>query len=600
MEENRSSLRRAAIRFVVGIYIVIGLLVAAAFFIINELENDNIVHDTQLTRGVLTIVFLMCWTFACYRLYRINMRLFDQRSQIFDAQETALYATKEATRLQKQFMANMSHEIRTPLNAIIGFGNMLLRGDLNNRERELASNIQLASKTLINIVNDILDLSKIESGMVTLEKIPFELEGLFHSVQQMFIDKAREKNLLFVLDIDPTLPQQLIGDPTRLTQILVNLISNAIKFTDRGEIAIHIYQHKASTKKQDKITLGITVKDTGIGIPSAQLERIFERFTQSDEQTTRIYGGTGLGLSIAKHFIEAMNGTITVQSEVGKGSVFTVLIPFVQATPNFRSVATTQKQKIETEDTEIIQIPASIHLLVVEDNPVNRRVIELLFDEWQFEYTMAHNGRQAVDLLTKSPNAFDLVLMDIQMPEMDGYEATQKIRDILHLQLPIVAMTAHALAGERDKCMHSGMNDYISKPINEHELRRLIVNFTAPSHPMFAPKIDQTYLQETTLGNAEYQRELAQIFLLQIPKDLDAITVAIAAADNKTAARAVHNMKSTVGYMGFEQNLGQLLNHFEIACKEEASHHILLRHLDTIRSQVEAAQVYIKKTFSVE
>jgi CheY-like chemotaxis protein/HPt (histidine-containing phosphotransfer) domain-containing protein len=520
------------------------------------------------------------------------MRAFDLRSKIFDAREAEHYATKEAAKLREQFMANMSHEIRTPLNAIVGFCNLLSRSRLNDRERELSDNIQLASENLLSIVNDILDFSKIEAGMLILEKVPFDPNGLFYSVQQMFVEKAKQKNLSLDVHLAPGLPEQVVGDPTRLTQILINLIGNALKFTERGGIVVSVVPISRAHSSR-RLTLRIEVRDSGIGIPADQLERIFERFTQSDEQTTRIYGGTGLGLSIVKGLVGAMHGVISVQSETGKGSLFTVLLPFSLETDNSPVVKTPLAAPV------IVPESLDIRLLVAEDNPMNRRVVELLFEEWKCHFMMVHNGREAVDLLTQAPKSFDLVLMDIHMPEMDGYEATRQIRNKLGLNIPIVAMTAHALAGEREKCMQLGMNDYIAKPIREQELRQMIARFAKKSTDVAEPEMDRAYLEETTLGNAGYQGELAKIFLEQAPKDLDAISAALAAADLSAAAKAAHNMKSTVGYMGFAGNIGQQLTAFEKACAEQKDPSLLFKEWQMISAAVKKAKALVEKEFPV-
>lgn len=596
MEENRSGLRRSAISFIISIYLFFVILAVIAFFVVNELENDNIVHDTQLERGVVTLLFMLAWSLVCYRLYRINMRIFDQRSEVFDAREAEYYATKELARLREQFMANMSHEIRTPLNAIVGFCNLLSHAQLEERERELSDNIQIASENLLAIVNDILDFSKIEAGMMILENVPFETNGLFHSVQQMFVEKARQKNLSLEVHLAPGLPEQLVGDPTRVTQIMVNLIGNALKFTERGGVVVSVVpvQDNKTPATDPRMTLRIEVRDSGIGIPADQLQRVFERFTQSDEQTTRIYGGTGLGLSIVKGLIEAMKGNITVQSEKGKGSVFTVSIPFdLEFDQNKVSLAPQNNENSRS-------IPTSIdaHILVAEDNPMNRRVVELLFEEWKCRYKMVNNGLEAVDLLVQSPDMFDLILMDIHMPEMDGYEAARYIRNKLGLRIPIIAMTAHVLAGEREKCLQLGMNDYIAKPIREQELKQLIVRFVQKAAESAGPQIDRAYLQETTLGNVQYQHELAKIFQEQVPKDLEAIAAALKSADVVAAAKAAHNMKSTVGYMGFAQNIGQQLDSFENACLEGRDASYLFLEWSRISDAVDKAKALVVKEFA--
>lgn len=594
MEENRTRLRRYTQWLIALIYLLVISLSIGAYFLITDLEKTGVVRDTQTERGLATLLLLGIWTIICYRLYKLNMQNFDRRSEIFDAREAEHYAIREAAQLQEQFMANMSHEIRTPLNAIIGFGNLLTKSHLGERERELVSNIQVASENLLAIVNDILDLSKIESGMLVLENVIFDPRAVLFSLQQMFADKALQKKLSIDVHLAPTIPEQLVGDPTRFSQILINLINNAIKFTERGGVVVSVVP--VETASNERITLRIEVRDTGIGIPENQLERIFERFTQSDEHTTRLYGGTGLGLSIVQQLLKAMGGSIILQSDEGKGSVFIVMLPFDLQPGKNAGLSDVLPPKAKRAVYKAPHLP-DVNILVAEDNPMNRRVVELLFTDWGYQFTSVKNGREAFDLLASKPHEFSLVFMDIQMPEMDGYTATQQIRHKLGLKIPIVAMTANALAGERDKCLSFGMDDYIAKPIREEEIGNIIARF-AQKTPTPELEIDFQNLSETTLGNLEHQNELAQIFLTQVPKDLAAIAAALSSKNLLAAAQAAHNMKSTVGYMGFSGNLGAQLTEFERLCLEEKDTNLLNSHFELINKNGEKAIALIHATFS--
>lgn len=587
MEENRQQMLKRMILVQVALYVVILFFVWFAWFAFNDLEANNVIRrSTHVERFLYSLIFTVLYTASSIWVLRVTRKTHKLRSQAIDKK---FQTVEEASQLREQFMANMSHEIRTPLNAIIGFTHVLTRSNLQPAQQELANNIQTSSETLLNIVNDILDFSKIEAGMLVLEKTPFDLPSLLYSVRQMFMEKARAKDLSLDFDLAPGLSQQVQGDPTRVTQIFVNLLSNAIKFTQRGGVLVRATLLETTA---NRVHIQVEVRDTGIGIPQDQLERVFERFTQSDEQTTRLYGGTGLGLPIVKQLAEAMQGSISVKSEPGLGSVFTLVLPFEVAT--VENVIETPKEI----DEKNVDLP-HLQLLVAEDNPMNRRVVELLFEEWGFPYSMVHNGREAVELLRENPERFDLVFMDIQMPEMDGYEATRQIRQDLGLNVPIVAMTAHALAGEREKCIRLGMNDYIAKPFREAEFRQIITRF-APKITSPTPlELDREYLQETTLGNAAYQKELAQIFLAQTPKDLDAIHAALHTNDLSAAAKAAHNMKSTVGYMGFAKNIGQQLAAFEGACEQGKNLLELQSHLQQINSMVEQAREVVEKEFIV-
>ncbi|MCB9316835.1 MAG: response regulator [Lewinellaceae bacterium] len=586
MEKNRARLRRKTGLLLLVIYLAVAGFMVIAYLIQNDLEQDGIVYDTQLERGITTLLFCLFWTIASYQLYRNIMRAFDQRSQSFDEQEMRIRSAHEAARLREQFMANMSHEIRTPLNAIIGFAALLNRENLSARQQELNTNIRIASENLLAIVNDILDLSKIEAGMIPLENTAFELPGLLRSLKQLFAARAAEKKLTLELDLAADLPERLLGDPTRLTQILVNLIGNALKFTEKG--SVHL---RAGVSRQDAehTWLQLSVEDTGIGIPADKLDLIFERFIQADAETTRLYGGTGLGLAIVKQLVTAMKGSIRVESTPGKGTIFTLVLPFRQAT---QASETLPKPEEKTE------IPTGVRLLVVEDNPMNQRMLQLQLEAWNLPYTLAENGRRAIELLEKSPTAFDLILMDIQMPEMDGYAATKFIREQLNLSVPIIAMTAHVLAGEREKCLRIGMNGYVSKPIREQELLDLLGQQMPRSVELpEQPRIDYNYLSETFQGNADQLQELAGIFLEQVNKEMTEIAAALDAAQPDTAARIAHSMKSTVGYMGYAQNIGLQLARFEQQCHNNPDIGQLRADFARIRKAVGWAKSQVEKEF---
>ncbi|HEY8897275.1 MAG TPA: ATP-binding protein, partial [Niastella sp.] len=374
------------------------------------------------------------------------------RSTIYDITEqqkteTALKEARqqaiESANVKEQFLANMSHEIRTPINSVIGFTNLLQKTTLSEDQQQFVHLIQSASENLLTIINDILDISKIEAGMLRIEKNPFSLRGLCSSIETMFYHKAREKNLSFSLYIQDTIPDTLTGDAVRLTQILVNLISNAIKFTQKGGISINITPLEQTN---DDVRLRFSVKDSGIGIPADKLDAIFERFEQGETDTTRKYGGTGLGLSIVRNLVQLQGGHITVESDPGKGTEFVFdiaysLMPIGEALPSAMG-----------ENTEInAGAFPDARVLVVEDNAMNQLLIKFTFQSWKVNFELADNGAKAIECLQRS--TFHLVLLDIQMPLMDGYATAQAIRKELKSDIPIIAMTAHALAGEREKCI---------------------------------------------------------------------------------------------------------------------------------------------------
>lgn len=413
-----------------------------------------------------TIAYFFAFVLVLFCIFILNSDI-NKRQKLERALRITQKKAENAAIIKEQFMANMSHEIRTPMNAIIGFNQRLNKTKLDAVQKECVSAVQSSGENLLNIINDILDLSKIEAGMIRIEEVRFNLHGLLDSVSTMFFVQAKEKSIKLQLRISKTVPELVMGDPTRLTQILINLIGNALKFTKEGNVDI-IVDTKVS--EGEEIHIQFKVKDTGIGILKEKIAEIFERFTQEKSDTSRIYGGTGLGLSIVKKLVELQSGTITVQSEKDMGSEFIFVIPYKRAT------AIEVDLKTNTENDHLLVLDNTIKILVVEDNLLNQKLAGFMLNDWGFKYDICGNGKLAIEKL-KEKNAYSLILMDIQMPEMNGCEATEFIRNQLHLSLPIIAMTAHALPGERDKCLSFGMTDYISKPIKEGDLRNLIIKY---------------------------------------------------------------------------------------------------------------------------
>ncbi|HEX8517445.1 MAG TPA: response regulator [Bacteroidia bacterium] len=379
-----------------------------------------------------------------------------------DAVRELMKARKELEELMKvkeQFLANMSHEIRTPMNAIVGFTSLLLRTELTPEQKQYINAVKTSGENLLVIINDILDFSKIQSGKLAFEKIEFRLSQLFVTFTELMLPKSTEKNIQLLTKIDKRIPDHLIGDPTRLNQIFLNLVGNAIKFTEMGEVKV-----TADLKEETKEDVDIEFKiiDSGIGIPEDKLASVFEGFTQASNETTRKYGGTGLGLTIVKQLIEMQGGSISVESKVGQGSTFTFNVKFKK---NHNT-----DQKVVVED-KYEESSLELSILLVEDNSLNQILAKKVLNDWNWKVDVADNGLIAVEKMQK--NDYDVVLMDIQMPEMDGYETTRRVRRTFESpknNIPIIAMTAHALAGEAEKCINVGMNDYISKPFDKKVL----------------------------------------------------------------------------------------------------------------------------------
>ena len=392
----------------------------------------------------------------------ISGRDMTEQEQIKEELITSRNVSDHANRAKSAFLANMSHEIRTPMNAIIGLGRLALLTDLTAKQRDYLEKIDSSSGTLLHLIDDLLDLSKVEAGKMTLETINFSLDACLITVQSIIQVKAVEQGLHFHLSVAPEVPAQLIGDPFRLAQVLINLLGNAVKFTDEGEINLEVTAVPAGIDEQVLVTC--SVRDTGIGMLAAQMEKLFQPFTQADCSTTRRYGGTGLGLSISRRLVELMGGRIDVESEPGRGSVFTFTIPLCRGT-----------EQVETaQPLDPALVPAALRgrrVLVAEDNTINQQVARELLEQVGMVVTVAGDGQVAAAAVTEMMHQFDLVLMDLQMPVMDGYEATRLIRKQWNSdQLPIIALTAYANRDELEHCLKSGMNDHLTKPVQPERL----------------------------------------------------------------------------------------------------------------------------------
>lgn len=486
-----------------------------------------------------------------------------KQEQLIEALDKSQQQEKKLAAIKDQFLANMSHEIRTPMNSVLGFTHLLQQQPLNEKAREYVAAIENAGENLLEIINDILDISKIESGMMRLEPVSFSLRGVLHAVQTMFRLKAEEKKLAFNVAIDDNVPDILYGDVVRLTQVLVNLTNNAIKFTNQGHVNVMVNK---LGENEHTVRILLAVSDTGIGIAPDKLPAIFDRFNQAEADTTRKYGGTGLGLTIVKQLVELQHGALTVESEPGKGSTFMVELPY--------AIGELLPENGESNNDHILSaLHADVKLLVAEDNKMNQDLLRHLLGNRQLHYHLVTNGQDVLNALSKAH--YDMVLMDIQMPEMDGYTAARKIRQELHSNIPIIAMTAHAMAGEREKCLQAGMNEYLSKPIREEELFRLIEIFTGKisppdTHagnghlqPHEGPLVQLQYLKTLSKGDTEFEHAMLQQFVTQLPEDLGALKKAIQAEDLAAIRSTAHNLKTTISFIGLDGILYPILEPLE-------------------------------------
>ncbi|WP_276481951.1 PAS domain-containing hybrid sensor histidine kinase/response regulator [Paraflavitalea pollutisoli] len=513
--------------------------------------------------------FLIPVSLNAIAIYNEQDEYVSNRSTVFDVseQEKTEDALKEAKRdaeqsanVKEQFLANMSHEIRTPINAVIGFTNLLQKTSLAPEQEQYVRLVQSASESLLTIINDILDISKIEAGMLRIEKSPFSLRGLCSSLETMFQPRVREKHLTLHFEIQESIPDTLTGDAVRLTQILVNLINNAIKFTHEGGIQVKIAPVQ---QLADTIRIRFLVQDTGIGIPTDKLDSIFERFEQGEAHTTRKYGGTGLGLSIVRNLIELQEGSINVKSEAGKGTAFIFDLPY-EILPMHDNTLPGESSDAASSLNGTFE---DVKILAVEDNQMNQLLMKHTFQHWNLHYELAENGQQAIDKLKM--DKFDLVLLDIQMPVMDGYITARTIRHELKSNIPIIAMTAHAMAGEREKCLSHGMNDYISKPIQEKELLNLMKKYLARQKHAFEnlkasmSNINIDFVYDLVMGNSAFLNNIIRQFLNQFPSEMDKLREAIEQEDKKQVASLAHHIQSTVSVFGRDTRFFRQLENLE-------------------------------------
>ncbi len=371
-----------------------------------------------------------------------------------------------ASQAKSDFLSNMSHEIRTPMNAIVGFTNLLIEKGFDKEVMEYLFSIKYSADNLLFVINDILDFSKIESGKISFESIDFNVHELLEDSLKIFKSKADEKGLELKLDNNKDVPQMLVGDPFRLNQILINLIGNAIKFTNKGYVEVSM---KTVSTSNNKTNIAFTVKDTGIGIAKDKHGIVFESFNQGYTDISRKFGGTGLGLAITKNLTQLQGGKISLSSTVRVGSAFTVELPFTIST---KKVSHRDNDEVGQEKNL-----SGLRILVVEDNKMNQFVAKQIIEKWNATTTMANNGSEAIQILTVSN--FDLVLMDLQMPEMSGYQATEFIRSksttVLNPAIPIIALTADAFSETKRKVFEAGMDDFVTKPFNQEELYSKII-----------------------------------------------------------------------------------------------------------------------------
>ncbi len=557
----------------------------------------------QVSALVLTFLMFMIWLGRQhYDSLRNSLVVHFTNKELISQLEAAIKSETIANRAKSEFLANMSHEIRTPMNGVLGMTELLQNTDLSHKQRRFTKVIQESGELLLSIINDILDFSKIEAGKLELESIPFDLEDLVNDVVRMLKSSAIAKGLNLNIHIPDEANLNLKGDPTRIRQVLTNLVANGIKFTENGEIVIRIADIKENAQH---VTLQITVEDTGIGISPEVQQQLFKPFSQADGSTTRKYGGTGLGLAISSELVSRMGGVLECDSEPGRGSHFFFRLQFELAAVAERkkhlSDPVGKNNHVPTNTKQL-----AIHILVAEDNETNQEVVFGMLKRVVSKVTLVSNGQEAVD--SASNTSYDLILMDCQMPIMDGYQATSAIRKKEEREgrgkhIPIIALTANALEGDREKCILAGMDDYISKPFNQDDIDAILVRWFHGKHSreasgksalkIFSERTDFEHFPEESFikekgkdsssidlsvlsglrdlqieGKPDIMEKIIRVYLSSTEPIIEKLKKSAAKEDMEELQSVAHSLKSSSANVG-ALKLSEICKDLEMACRNK-------------------------------
>lgn len=558
--------------------------------------------------------FILLIAAILYRNSRQKLRavnVFKQALIKLEATQSQLIAQKEraeqSEKFKERFLAHMSHEIRTPLHGIAGFTDLLLETSLSEKQRRWLSSIYHSTERLDEVVNAVLELSKLEAGELKLRKIPFSPTKIAADVQESLSLRAQNKGIHLMLDVHKNVPGALRGDPTRLYQIIMNLTGNAVKFTEKGSVTIKMDCTESARNPDDpdtdRVLLSLRIIDTGIGIPAEKITAVFDSFEQAGEDMVARYGGTGLGLTVTQELVQLHGGDIQVESELGVGTTFTVKLPF--------ALATIAELKLENTESTSLYFAQPLNILLVDDNALNREIAyEAIHRHFEnASITEAVNGKEAIDTLENQD--FDLVLMDMQMPEMSGTEAARRIRefdDSLKRDLPIIALTASATPEEIEKALESGMNRHLGKPFKPHQLAQVMAETLGLKADatlenkaidrVIMPQnagLDLSFLRDFTAGDVEQMHYFIQKFLHQCPLEIQKLEQALLEQDQQALYHTAHSFKPQLEFVGLKKAAALAQQLEQTALKEAPFTELsrLLTQLKETLSQLPAAEEWL-------
>jgi signal transduction histidine kinase/CheY-like chemotaxis protein len=560
----------------------------------NKIQDKDKLEIISLDYAIphlTSFIFLVIAFFVLYKIlqvYNLNKYL-----------NEAVQKEQEAQLIKEQFMDNMTHELRSPLNAVLGYTGLILKTPLKKDQEKFAKAIRTSGELLLNVINEVLDYAKIKSGYLHFANEPFSLKEQLAALTDIVNDKITEKGLMYENEIGANVPDNLRGDASKLLQVLLNITFNAIKFTSNGKIKVAV---DCNEKSENRAMLNFTISDTGIGIPKEKLPFIFDRFFQVQDNVTKKYGGTGLGLSITRQIVKLQGGSIHVESEEGKGTIFKFNLGYELAkdyTPGGKNktVSDYLNENISGLNTGKRVLPHNMKILVVDDNALNRELVCFILKDFQVKFKAASTGQEALDIL--KDESFDVVLMDVQMPVMDGRETTRKIREELMLQIPVIALTAFSQPVEKQRCLDAGMDAYLSKPVKEKELFETLEVFT-PETTVTSSLIDIQYLKGIATDNKEFIDSVILKIADTLPNEIAALRKAVEDNDHKLVNQLSHDMKTTFAILGLDDTLSDPIRYLESWDSKSKGNGKVKKMLELIESTGAEVTIQIRKNFSLD